>query len=473
MNPALLPRHIALLAVLGGGLACSSDIAVGKLDAEVTVTPDFADLGLHPVGTTLETVLTLSARDGDVNVLAVDVFNVEGDAFSLLTSPLPTIPSSGTADLVLQWSPLEPGRTWTEVTIVHQVGEELVVLRGEAGQPAARVVPEAIDFGRVPVGSTGTATIRIDNLGTLDLDITEALFDESSFSTTATLPLVVPPGDSVSLDVVFTPTDDSATRGEATLQLGDFLDAGEVKLYGNDCAFGGGGNFDLDNDGFSWCSTDCNDDAPDTHPGAAEVCDDEDNDCDGQTDEGTSCADDDGDGYSENEGDCNDGNDAISPDAVEDYANGVDDDCDNIVDYGEIDVDGDGILASAGDCNETNASIHPGAPEIPNGIDDDCDGITDEGTIAYDDDGDGYTEVLGDCDDTSPTVHPLAVEVADWIDQDCDGIVDEGTTAYDDDGDGFTEIGGDCNDANAAISPAAIEIRGNGINDDCDSSTPD
>ncbi len=463
---------LCLLALLGAA-GCSSDVAVGKIEAEVSVTPGFTDLGVHPVGTALDTALTLTAQDADVKVLAVDVYNAEGEAFSLATDPLPTIPNGGTAELLIGWEATEPGRSWTQVTIVHQAGEHVVELRGEAGQPAARVYPPLVDFGRVPAGDSASELVTVENIGQLDLPIDAATFDNTAFSTAEALPLSVAPGESLDLVVTFSPADDDAASATVVLDLGDWIDPGSVALRGNDCSAGGGGSFDADGDGFSWCASDCDDDRDDVSPGAAEVCDGVDNDCDGVTNEGTECFDDDGDGATEADGDCNDADSAVGPDATEDYSNGVDDDCDGVVDHGQTDSDGDGYIEAAGDCNEGNGDIFPGAPELPNGLDDDCDGVVDEGTTAYDDDGDGFTEVGGDCDDSAPGVYPGATETADWIDQDCDGTVDEGTAAYDDDGDGFTENGGDCDDTDSAVSPAATEIASNGVDDDCDVSTAD
>jgi hypothetical protein len=99
-------------------------------------------------------------------------------------------------------------------------------------------------------------------------------------------------------------------------------------------------------------------------------------------------------GYVSNSTDCNDANAAVNPGAIE-VCNGTDDDCDGSTDEGVqstfyADVDGDtygnasssvqGCTASVGyvsnstDCNDANAAVNPGAIEVCNGTDDDCDG---------------------------------------------------------------------------------------------------
>ena len=44
------------------------------------------------------------------------------------------------------------------------------------------------------------------------------------------------------------------------------------------------------------------------------------------------------------------------------------------------DADGDGFSPLQGDCNDASASVHPGAAETSNGIDDDCNGLVDDVT---------------------------------------------------------------------------------------------
>ena len=225
-------------------------------------------------------------------------------------------------------------------------------------------------------------------------------------------------------------------------------------------------NFDdADGDGFDSCSGDCDDDDPLRFPGAVEVCNELDDDCDGllSVDE----FDDDGDGYSECDGDCNDRN---AWENLDDGDGDGYDTCSDDCDDGDAtlnldDADGDGQDTCAGDCDDENPGTYDGAAELCDGIDNDCDGAVPAEEL--DDDGDGYPECgpNTDCVDSDPAIHPGAEEICDGgVDNDCDPSTDENV---DDDGDAFTECDGDCDDADIRVSPATRELC-DGIDNDCD-----
>ena len=237
----------------------------------------------------------------------------------------------------------------------------------------------------------------------------------------------------------------------------------------------------------------------------------------------------DGDGFTTEDGDCDDANNAVAPGQAEQCDN-IDNNCDGDVDeglttpwYPDTDEDGFGDLSGAvtaceppdagyiadgTDCDDTRDDVYPLATDLCDELDNDCDGAIDEelGELWYaDEDGDGFgAEATGapacdapegrvadssDCDDTRDVVHPGHAELCDELDNNCDGVVDEGVTTpfyedVDDDGygadaltteacaepAGYAAIDGDCDDMDAAFNPGAMESCSEAIDYNCDGS---
>jgi|GEM_PF-1470810 len=216
-----------------------------------------------------------------------------------------------------------------------------------------------------------------------------------------------------------------------------YMNGGEVEIcdgYDNDCAGGasfadgGGDELDADSDDYVECTafsdsdgaggftggSDCNDAAATTYPGAPELCDAADNDCNTLVDDNL-----DGDG---------DGVTTCGPDGT---PGNTDDDCD-----------------------DGNSAIFPGATEICDGFDSNCTGggspLPPDAANEADDDGDGYIE----CDTTGVVTLATGVTAGD----DCRDVA-SGTDAYSDDinpgaselCDGFDT---DCSSGNYLTAPA-------------------
>jgi hypothetical protein len=154
----------------------------------------------------------------------------------------------------------------------------------------------------------------------------------------------------------------------AWIYLGFVDQDGDGVAEGDDCddadpgvGLAGPGWADLDGDGFGdpasflvACDVvenalDCDDAAASVAPSALEVCNDVDDDCDGDIDEDPPrwYPDGDGDGF------------------------GVD------VRVVVTCTPGEGYVAALGDCDDLEPTVWPGAPELCDGVDTDCDGVVD------------------------------------------------------------------------------------------------
>ncbi|MBN1386570.1 putative metal-binding motif-containing protein, partial [Candidatus Woesearchaeota archaeon] len=155
------------------------------------------------------------------------------------------------------------------------------------------------------------------------------------------------------------------------------------------------------------------------------------------------------------------------------------------------------------DCDDANPEVNPDATETCNGIDDDCDTLVDEenatGCLVYYYDGDNDTWGLEldnkclctpqdqytsnqtqDCDDTDASINPEATEICDGVDNDCDFMTDNITqpcSLQDGVCTGAFETCTDgswpgCTDADYGLDyEPGTEVSCDNLDNDCDSQT--
>ncbi len=216
------------------------------------------------------------------------------------------------------------------------------------------------------------------------------------------------------------------------------------------------------------------------------------------------------DGYVEDSTDCDDTNNSINPFSLE-ICNEIDDNCNFEIDEGlplytyfeDVDLDGYGnaifstmsclelppfgFVTDSTDCNDTNELVYEFL------------------TVYTDADGDSYGDVLNsellceivtpdgfvtnslDCNDSAYFINPSSNEICNALDDNCNGMIDDGLTFqtffldldndnfgdgnFDtvtclDEMDGYVFDSTDCNDLNPEIYPGAIEVE-NGFDDNC------
>jgi hypothetical protein len=231
---------------------------------------------------------------------------------------------------------------------------------------------------------------------------------------------------------------------------------------------------DNDGDGYGKncdLGDDCNDNDAAINPGATEVCDGVDNNCNGEIDEGCECINGETRPCGTDEGECVAGTQTCIDGAwgecegsvgpSDEICDGLDNDCDGETDEGCECINGETRPCGTdeGECvagtqtcidgawGECEGSVGP-AEEVCDGLDNDCDGVVDPEDSTgcthyyydYDEDGFGVGALVkclcapeglyratrtGDCNDENPAVNPDAREACDSIDNNCNGVIDE------------------------------------------------
>ena len=217
---------VALSILLG----CSSDYEItGKVEPaepgieapEIEVDPVYHNYGILSAGSESQDVIVTIENIGndDLNISSIYLHGSNSN-FTLTAVPTGIIEPYGSEELIITYAPGTYETNYETVSIVSNDDDEPIVnvlLDGSGDAPVIVVTPDYHDFGTVYLGCDDTIPITIGNTGSSNLIISDIEYFASlpvdfallEFeSEWGTLPITIPPGDTIELDVDYVPLDD-------------------------------------------------------------------------------------------------------------------------------------------------------------------------------------------------------------------------------------------------------------------------
>lgn len=169
-------------------------------------------------------VLTNSSTDG-AELIVLDMR--DSTSFSVaISTPLPiTIAASGRFTLPICFTPARRGNISDSLLIVVRRGVVTDTVRarltGKGLGPVLDAVPNVLNFPKTNPASTSSLTMKIYNNGEEAYDLTAAKLPvPPPFALVTTLPLRIAPGDSVEIEITFTPPTNGIYSKQVDLPVG-------------------------------------------------------------------------------------------------------------------------------------------------------------------------------------------------------------------------------------------------------------
>lgn len=256
---------------------CSSDYRVktiieemqhaGVRTPEIEVYPLEHDFGILSAGSeTVSTPITIeNIGDEDLNINEIYLNNNTGN-FALSLPDSYTIKPSEKIEVIATYSPITYESSEDILNITSDDDDEPnveVSLKGMGDSPVISINPSYYDFGKVYLGCNEDLVIEVGNIGSSNLIISDieyfaslpADFEMTDFRQSwGELPISIAPGDTIELNVGYTPMDSQDDAGYIEILSNDPVDTvayadqdglGEYEAWNTDF-YTQDGNIDVD-----------------------------------------------------------------------------------------------------------------------------------------------------------------------------------------------------------------------------------
>src|SRR6202166_3595952 len=197
--------------------------STGSTAPQLTISSASHDFGSVTVDTVANAALTLTNSGGAV--LTISQIGVSGKGFegSAIKTPA-KVAAGGNITLNLTFSPSTTGNFSGAVSVSSDdpnTPTANVALTGTAtNQLIGKLIatPAALNFNNVQVGSSASAVTTLKNVGTGNLTLSQINLSGSGFSTSGIVtPVLVVPGEGLTLTVKYSPATTKATSGDISL----------------------------------------------------------------------------------------------------------------------------------------------------------------------------------------------------------------------------------------------------------------
>ena len=193
---------------------------------DISVNPASFDFGNVPVGSEVIQNMTV-VNEGTANLIVNATLLVGSGTFQIDAGEGPfTLGPSGEHDIVIRFIPVSSGLHNVSLKIESNDPDENpkhVAITGIGTRPEIDVVPESINFGVMPVGSSKIELLTVSNNGTSELNITNTTIAGAEDFTIVSegVSFSLAPSESRELGIEFRPSSDGEKQGILRLESND------------------------------------------------------------------------------------------------------------------------------------------------------------------------------------------------------------------------------------------------------------
>jgi hypothetical protein len=209
------------ISVSAQGTSTVIPVTGSGVQSGITATPSSAAFGNDPVGTAVSQ--TIQITNNGTGLLTISQINVSGNGFSTNTLALPVVLTAGqSATFNVQFLPTSAGAVSGAVSVISNApsSPSTIALSGTgiSSTQTLSLNSTNLSFGNVDDGASSTKSVTITNTGNANVQVSQISSSGTGFSLNGvSAPIALTPSQSLSFNVVFSPTVSGSSSGSVTV----------------------------------------------------------------------------------------------------------------------------------------------------------------------------------------------------------------------------------------------------------------